>query len=72
VVSAGIACGVWVFDSIGRDTDPKTVAALQWRTVTEPTLNMWPTTGERRGDRGLLRRAAGAWRRPDRGVAAAG
>jgi hypothetical protein len=67
LASAGIACGVWVFASADKGADPGTVPARQWRTAAEPTLNMWPTTGDRRGDRGLLRRAAEAWRRPDKG-----
>lgn len=67
VLSAGAACAVWMFDSAGSDTDPRLVSAREWRTVSDPTLMQWPTTGNRRGDRGLLRRAAGAWRQPDEG-----
>ncbi|MFB9836092.1 hypothetical protein [Actinoallomurus acaciae] len=67
VLSAAIAGGVWVYDSAARGTDPRLVGAREWRTVSEPALTQWPTTGNRRGDRGLIRRAAGAWRQPDEG-----
>ncbi|MFI0447592.1 hypothetical protein [Actinomadura sp. 6N118] len=50
------------WQNAGRPGDPLTLGDDHWNQHDVPSLDVWPTQGELRDDRALLRRAASAWR----------
>ncbi|WP_433329297.1 hypothetical protein [Spirillospora sp. CA-294931] len=65
-----LLCGVAAYVELHdgrRSGDPLLVDAGRWRRDDVPSLQNWPTQGELRGDRALLRRAGKAWRSHRRG-----
>jgi hypothetical protein len=62
VLAAGLAAGYGPWPRADGAALPAVIGADAWRRVAVPDLAVWPTRGDRRDDRALLRRALRAWR----------
>jgi hypothetical protein len=63
VLAAVLAAGYGPWWRAGGADVPAVIGADAWRRAAVPGLAVWPTRGDRRGDRPLLRRALHAWLR---------